>query len=58
MREPKYVHDNNYQRAGTPIILQPDAAYYKLYPNEGNNIFQHHLFAPYYLLATQYYGQP
>jgi len=57
MREPVYVHDNNYQRAGTPIVLQPDAAYYKLYPNQGNNIFQHHLFAPYYLLANQYYGQ-
>lgn len=55
LKEPEYVHDNNYQRAGVPIVLQPDAAYYQLYPNETNNIFQHHLFAPYYYLAKKYY---
>jgi len=57
LREPVYVHDNNYQRTGVPIVLQPDAAYYQVYPNETANIFQHHLFAPYYLLAKKYYGE-
>jgi Lipase (class 3) len=55
LKEPEYAHDNNYQRAGVPIVLQPDAEYYKVYPNETTNIFQHHLFAPYYLLAKKYY---
>ena len=57
LKEPVYVHDNNYQRAGVPIVLQPDAEYYKVYPNETTNIFQHHLFAPYYLLAKKYYSE-
>jgi len=56
LREPAYVHDNNYQRAGVPIVLQPDAEYYTVFPNETNNIFQHHMFAPYYMLAKKYYG--
>jgi len=55
LREPAYVHDNNYQRAGIPVILQPDEAYYAIYPNKGTNIFMHHLFAPYYMLAKKYY---
>jgi len=55
LKEPQYVHDNNYQRAGVPIVLQPDEEYYKLYPDTGSNIFVHHMFAPYYLLAKRYY---
>ena len=55
LKEPPYVNDNNYQRAGVPIVLQPDAEYYKVYPNETTNIFQHHLFAAYYMLAKKYY---
>jgi len=55
LKEPEYVHDNNYQRAGVPIVLQPDAEYYKVFPNETTNIFQHHLFAAYYMLAKKYY---
>lgn len=55
LKEPEYVHDNNYQRAGVPIVLQPDEEYYKTYPNTGTNVFVHHMFAPYYLLAKKYY---
>lgn len=55
LREPAYVHDNNYQRAGVPVILQPDAAYFSLHPNSGSNIFVHHMFAAYYMLAKKYY---
>jgi hypothetical protein len=55
LKEPAYVHDNNYQRAGVPIVLQPDAAYYSQFSNDTTNVFQHHLFAAYYTLAKQYY---
>ncbi|MFT3933494.1 MAG: lipase family protein [Chitinophagaceae bacterium] len=57
LKEPVYAHDNNYQRVGVPIVLQPDAEYYKVYPNEGTNVFVHHMFAPYYLLAKKYYTE-
>ena len=57
LKEPEYVHDNNYQRAGVPIVLQPDADYFKAFPNETTNIFQHHLFAAYYVLAKKYYAE-
>ena len=56
-REPVYVHTDNYQRAGVPIVLQPDSAYYLTYPNDFKNIFQHHLLDPYYELSTKYYGK-
>lgn len=56
LRETQYAHDNNYQRAGLPVILQPNVEYYKQFPNETTNVFQHHLFAPYYFLVKQYYG--
>jgi Lipase (class 3) len=57
LKQPVYVAGNNYQRAGISIILQPDADYYAKFPNETNNVFQHHLFEPYYTLAKKYYGQ-
>lgn len=54
LREPEYVHDNNYQRAGVPIVLQPDAAYYKKFPATGPGLFDHHLFAAYAWLIEHY----
>lgn len=57
MREPSYVHDNNFQRAGVPIVLQPDSAYYAKFPATGPNLFEHHLFAAYAWLASQYYPE-
>lgn len=53
--QPTYVHSNNYMRAGTPIVLQPDSEYYQKYPDTGANIFRHHLFEPYYFLAKKTY---
>lgn len=55
LREPVYAHNNNYQRAGAPIVLQPDSAYYQLYPGDPSKMFQHHSYAAYYRLAKQYY---
>lgn len=56
LKEPVYAAENNYQRTGIPIVLMPDAAYYKQFPDNTTDIFRHHMFAAYRWLATQYYG--
>lgn len=49
---PKFAPTSNYARAGNMITLQGDAAYYKLFPLDKENVFMHHLWAPYlYLIA-------
>ncbi len=55
LEKPIYSKSSNYMRAGTPIVLQPDAEYYKKYPDTGSNIFRHHLFEPYYYLVKKIY---
>ncbi len=55
LKEPAYVHDNNYMRAGAPVILMPDEAYRSLYPENPDKPFTHHLFAPYYHLLQAHY---
>jgi hypothetical protein len=55
LEKPKLAGCNNYMRAGTPIVLQPDADYYKRFPDSGANVFRHHLFEPYYYLVTKQY---
>ena len=55
LREPAYAGGNNYQPAGVPVVLQPDSAYYRIFPNDPAKIFQHHAFEPYYMLTSQYY---
>ncbi|MBC7849399.1 MAG: lipase family protein [Chitinophagaceae bacterium] len=52
-KEPAYVDGNNYMRAGTPIILMPDEAYYQKFPTNEKKPFTHHLFAPYSMLAKR-----
>ena len=53
--QPKYAPSSNYMRAGTPIVLEPDAEYYKKFPDTSLDIFTHHLFTPYYYLANKIY---
>lgn len=55
-QQPSYAHTGNFMRAGTPIVLQPDSAYYAAYPDTSINIFRHHLFMPYYTLMARTYG--
>lgn len=55
MHEPTYTQSSNYMRAGTPIVLLPDADYYKRFPEAGENMFRHHLFEPYYTLVEKIY---
>ncbi|HVU54779.1 MAG TPA: lipase family protein [Puia sp.] len=55
LREPVYADGNNYQRAGVPIVLQADSAYYQKYPDLPDKVFQHHMFAPYNWMVQRYY---
>ena len=55
LREPAYAGSSNYQRAGVPIVMEPDSAYYRLFPNDPDKIFQHHSFDAYSWLAGKYY---
>jgi len=52
---PEYSKCGNFMRAGTFVVLQPDAAYYGKYPDGGQNVFIHHMFAPYYDLVNTIY---
>jgi len=55
LQEPTYALTMNYMRAGVPIVLQPDEAYYKMYPDTGNNVFIHHMLKPYAYLVDKIY---
>jgi hypothetical protein len=56
-KAPAYSDGNNYQRAGVPIVLQPDTAYYEKFPDIPGKVFQHHMFEPYYWMMKKYYGK-
>ncbi|CAG4993907.1 hypothetical protein DYBT9275_01259 [Dyadobacter sp. CECT 9275] len=51
---PVYTTSSNYVRIGPTVILLPDEAYYKIYPDSGKNVFMHHLLDSYYFLAAKY----
>ena len=55
-KPPVYSDGNNYQRAGVPIVLQPDSEYYKKFPDLPGKVFQHHMFEPYLWMTRKYYG--
>lgn len=50
---PEYYESNHYVRTGTTIVLEADEAYYKLYPNDDQKPFIHHLHPPYIYLAEK-----
>lgn len=50
---PAYYKSNNYMRAGNMIVLYADADYYKLFPDSRQNVFAHHMMAPYVYLAQK-----
>ena len=58
LREPTYTGANNYQRAGVPIVLEPDSEYYRRFAAPPDRIFQHHLLAAYAWLVNKYYPDP
>lgn len=55
LRQPAYAPGSNFMRAGTPIVLMPDAAYAKEFVFNGKNIFIHHMPMPYYTLVLRQY---
>ncbi|HEX7755539.1 MAG TPA: hypothetical protein VF421_09355, partial [Niabella sp.] len=55
LKEPQYVPSMSYMRAGTPVILMPDAAYYKEVDLKKEDKFAHHHFASYYYLLKKQY---
>ncbi|HSK12993.1 MAG TPA: lipase family protein [Phnomibacter sp.] len=52
---PTYSRGSNYSTAGAPIILMPDEAYRSKFPDNGNNVFIHHMYAPYFFLLQKYF---
>jgi hypothetical protein len=54
-KEPVYLKDSNYTDCGTPVVLIPDMAYNKQFPNNPHDVFEHHMFWPYYYLAQKEY---
>jgi hypothetical protein len=56
-KAPAYSDGNNYQRAGVPIVLQPDSTYYQHFPDIPEKVFQHHMFQPYLWMTQRYYGK-
>lgn len=56
LKEPEYVHNSNYMRAGIPIVLMPDEEYNRLYPSDDKNRpFIHHGFGAYTFLLKRIY---
>jgi hypothetical protein len=55
LRPPVYAEVMNYQRAGTPVVLEPDSVYYRIFPNDPTQVFQHHGFDAYDWLTARYY---
>ena len=45
----------NYQRAGTPVVLEPDSAYYRLFPRQTQQVFEHHRLEAYDWLTARFY---
>lgn len=52
--QPELHHSMNYSRAGNHIVLTPNDAYYKNFPQISEDIFIHHMLAPYLFLAEIY----
>jgi hypothetical protein len=44
-------------RAGSPIVLMPDEAYYQKFPDTTSKVFLHHGYEPYLYLLHKIYGQ-
>ena len=54
-KEPSYAKTSSFTRAGVPIVLIPDEAYWKVFPADPSKTFQHHLIKPYQFLLTSIY---
>jgi len=50
---PRYVGSNSYVRTGEHFVLYPDQNYFLRYPEMAEDKFVHHMFKPYFYLATE-----
>jgi hypothetical protein len=50
---PVYINSMAYARVGNTIVLQADEDYYKLYPDNPDKPFTHHMHLPYLYLAEK-----
>ncbi|GAA4448615.1 hypothetical protein GCM10023092_01440 [Rurimicrobium arvi] len=53
-RTPVYETGMDYTRAGNYVVLMPDSAYYRRFPDSDTAVFVHHLHAPYLYLLSRY----
>lgn len=51
--QPAYVKSSMYMRAGTPIVLKPNAAYFERFRSDPEKVFVHHSLEAYYAIAEQ-----
>ena len=51
---PEYYNSSNYTRAGESIVLYADSEYYKLFPDDPEKIWTHHMFEAYLYLTEKY----
>lgn len=54
---PKYTGANNYSTAGAPVIMPTGEGYFKQFVFDGQNVFVHHMYAPYAYLLKQLRAQ-
>lgn len=54
-QSPDFYPSNHFTRAGNFIILQTNEAYWELFPDSKEKVFQHHMIRPYYFLLNQQY---
>ena len=50
---PLYYSSNHYVRTGATIVLLPNDAYFKQFPDDSTKLFPHHFHAQYLLLLSQ-----
>jgi Lipase (class 3). len=52
--KPMFYKSSNYMRAGTPVVLMANEAYFKVFPNTNTDkIFLHHFMEPYLWLTER-----
>ncbi len=54
---PEFFDSNHFTRAGDYIVLLPDEAYSKVFPDEKEKVFKHHALQPYLFLLERYYPE-
>lgn len=53
-KQPDFHHSEHYTRAGSYVVLSPNEAYYTKFPKDAKTeIFTHHMFEPYLMLALE-----